>query len=126
LAELEAMEATARQAREAWPLPDVPVVLLSGLRAAKADRVEVRRMEEAARREALAQVETWLRQVPGAEHVNTRKRGNNIHVEAADLVVNDIRRVIAQATVGTPRNTARSSPGEKRLGQNVPAGLRLP
>lgn len=96
LAELEAMDSTARQAREAWPLP-VPIVLLSGLRPARKGPAEVRRMEEAARRATLADVEAWLETAPGSEHIKTSKSGHNIQDEEPKLVIDAIRRVVDRA-----------------------------
>jgi pimeloyl-ACP methyl ester carboxylesterase len=97
LGELAAVDATVRQTLAAWPLPEVPIVLLTGVRVDRHKDPEVRLMELAARREALAEIERWLAQVPAAEHVETQKCGHNIPTEEPALVVEAIKRVIDRA-----------------------------
>ncbi|HYY93882.1 MAG TPA: alpha/beta hydrolase [Pyrinomonadaceae bacterium] len=92
-AEWEARERTVEEMRAAWPLPRVPVVLLTSER-------DDQSLSEGISPEALRVLSDaragWLVRVPGARHVVAKKAGHNVPREEPELVVETIRQVLAE------------------------------
>jgi pimeloyl-ACP methyl ester carboxylesterase len=85
--EYEALASNYQRARQAWPLPAVPLTLLTAMRADSAAEVRVDAIKLELHR-------AFLQRVPGARHVVTYKSGHNIHREEPDLVVAAIREIV--------------------------------
>jgi pimeloyl-ACP methyl ester carboxylesterase len=81
--EYEEMENSFQQARESWPLPSVPVVLLTSIHPSSNDRLIW-----------LGLHKEFLLRVPGAKHIVTEKSGHNIHSDEPGLVVDAIREIV--------------------------------
>ena len=81
------MASNYQQAQNAWPLPAVPVTLLTAMHADSAAGVRVAAIKLELRR-------AFLQRAPGARHVVTNKSTHNIHMEEPDLVVAAIREVV--------------------------------
>jgi pimeloyl-ACP methyl ester carboxylesterase len=77
------------EARAAWPLPDVPIVLITAM---KAEKDEPENMPEI-RKEWLQAHEHWISKMPNATHIVTENSGHAIILEEPQLVVDTIRRV---------------------------------
>jgi pimeloyl-ACP methyl ester carboxylesterase len=87
LSEYEALASNYQQARDAWPLPAVPLTLLTAMRADSAADVRVDAIKLELHR-------AFLERVPAARHIVTNKSGHNIHMQEPDLVVAAIREVV--------------------------------
>jgi pimeloyl-ACP methyl ester carboxylesterase len=85
--EYEELNSDLQQARQAWPLPAVPVTLLTATRADSAATARVDAIKLELHR-------ALLQRVPGAKHIVTNKSGHSIHMEEPDLVVAAIRDVV--------------------------------
>jgi pimeloyl-ACP methyl ester carboxylesterase len=86
--EYEARDADLQEARDSWPLPDVPLVLFSSTHPKDPDITPVGRAIW------LEQHEKLLRRVPGSKHIITDKSGHAIHRQEPDLIVDAIRGVV--------------------------------
>jgi pimeloyl-ACP methyl ester carboxylesterase len=91
--EYEKLTSDLEQARQAWPLPAVPLTLLTATRAYTSARARVDAIK-------LELHGAFLQRVPGARHIVTNKSGHGIHVEEPDLVVAAIREVVQAARSG--------------------------
>jgi pimeloyl-ACP methyl ester carboxylesterase len=93
-AEWDARESAIEEMREAWPLPRVPVLLLTSERDDKSLAEGV--SPEALR--VLTQARAgWLARVTGARQVVAKRAGHNVPGEEPELVVEAIRQVAAEA-----------------------------
>jgi pimeloyl-ACP methyl ester carboxylesterase len=89
--QLEGYEASEQQARNAWPLPDVPVVVLIGMKS-KSDGSETKYHDE------WHQVhEEWLRKIPRGTLMAARKSGHYIQFDEPKLVINAITNIVTTA-----------------------------
>jgi pimeloyl-ACP methyl ester carboxylesterase len=89
--EAAGIEATLEELRSMPPLPDVPIVVVTGTRRGR-DRV----------RDGFLPVWTamhgeWVRTQPHGRHVLAEKSGHAIHIDEPDLVVSLIQEAIDQA-----------------------------
>ena len=77
----------AAQARQAWPLPAVPLTLLTTTRtdSASGARLDAIKLELHG---------AFLQRLPGARHIVTNNSGHSIHMEEPDLVVDAIREIV--------------------------------
>jgi pimeloyl-ACP methyl ester carboxylesterase len=75
---------TVNELRTAWPLPHVPVVLISATKIQPPTFTEERRKEMTSLQAAL------LQQIPGAQHVEATGCGHNIPDECPLVVSNAI------------------------------------
>ena len=91
--ELAAWDISKEQARSARNLPDVPVVLFTGLKGNPGGTQIVRKLHT-----------EWLQTIPHATHIETEKSGHYLHVFEPELVVNAINNIVAgvrsRATAG--------------------------
>jgi pimeloyl-ACP methyl ester carboxylesterase len=88
--ESAAWEESKQQARAAWPLPDVPVVLFTSVKG-KPDGSETKSSEK------WAEVhKEWLQKIPRGTHVVTDKSGHYIQFNESKLVVNAISNIVAE------------------------------
>jgi pimeloyl-ACP methyl ester carboxylesterase len=85
--EYRELDSNLEQARNAWPLPVVPVTLLTAMRADSVAGVRLAAIE-------LELHKAFLEHVPWAKHIVTNKSGHDIHMEEPDLVVAAIREVV--------------------------------
>jgi pimeloyl-ACP methyl ester carboxylesterase len=90
--EYEARDADLQEARDSWPLPDVPVVLFSSTHPKDPD---ITPMGRAIWQE---QHEKFLKRIPGSKHIITEKSGHAIHWQEPDLIVDAIREVVNTRT----------------------------
>jgi pimeloyl-ACP methyl ester carboxylesterase len=94
--EYEALEASLQQARDAWPLPAVPVVLLTSMHPTS----------DIATGSPIIWLELhkdFLKRVPVSVHIVTEKSGHGIQMEEPTLVVDAIRQIVD----GRANNTRR-------------------
>lgn len=87
-AEWLALDATRRQAREALPLPEIPIVQITGSTHQQFSSImddKVRFFDESLRR-----------RFPHARHVLANKSGHTVSFTDADLVIEEIRRLIRE------------------------------
>ena len=84
--ELAAWDISKAQAQAAWPLPDVPVVLFTGLQGNPGGTQIIRKLHT-----------EWLQRIPQATHIETEKSGHYLHVNEPELVVNAISNLVAGA-----------------------------
>lgn len=87
--ELEAIDLDINQAKAAWPLPAVPVVLITSTYAAPLTTPESRDLW-------LELHKRFLKRVPNAKHVVTEKSGHFIHSQEPELVTEAIRDIVNQ------------------------------
>ena len=91
--ELAAWDISKEQARAARNLPDVPVVLFTGLKGNPGGTQIARKLHT-----------EWLQTMPHATHIETEKSGHYLHVFEPELVVNAISNIVAgvrsRATAG--------------------------
>jgi len=85
------IEATLEELKSLGPLPDVPVVVVTGTRRG-----------QDAKRDALLPVWTsmhhdWVRALPRGRHVLANKSGHGIQIDQPELVVNLITELVEQA-----------------------------
>jgi pimeloyl-ACP methyl ester carboxylesterase len=90
LDEEEAWDAIVEEARAAWPLPDVPVVVITAMRVPEGETSESMQFW-------LKMHEAFVRRVPNARHVVTYDSGHAIPAERPDLVIEAIRGVVDEA-----------------------------
>jgi len=84
--ELAAWDISKEQARAARALPDVPVVLFTGLLGNPGGTQIVRKLHS-----------EWLQTIPHGTHIETVKSGHYLHVNEPELVVNAISNMVAGA-----------------------------
>lgn len=82
--ELAAWDLSKAQARAAWPLPDVPVVLFTGLQGNPGGTQIIRKLHT-----------EWLQRIPHATHIVTEKSGHYLHVNEPELVIHAISNIVA-------------------------------
>jgi pimeloyl-ACP methyl ester carboxylesterase len=85
--EWASLEIDLQQARAAVPLPNVPVILLTGM-ADEPDK------SPAAKQLWLSLHNEWLKTIPNARHIVTNKSGHYIQVDEPELVTDAIRQII--------------------------------
>jgi pimeloyl-ACP methyl ester carboxylesterase len=85
--EWASLDVDLKQARAAAALPNVPVILLTGM----AD--EPNKTPEAKQLWLQLQID-WLKQLPNASHIVSDKSGHYIQIDEPELVVDAIRRVV--------------------------------
>ncbi len=83
--ELAAWETSREQARGARPLPQVPVVLFTGLKGNPGGTGIILKLHT-----------EWLQTIPGATHIVTEKSGHYLHTTEPELVVNAISNIVAR------------------------------
>jgi pimeloyl-ACP methyl ester carboxylesterase len=89
-AEWEALPQVEEEARAAWPLPHVPVTLITGMKnepdkSAQAKQLWLKMQDE------------WLKHIPNAKHIVTQNSGHYVHLDEPQLVVNAIEEVFRTA-----------------------------
>ena len=87
--ELAAWDTSKEQARAARPLPDVPVVLFTGLKGNPGGTGIILKLHT-----------EWLQTIPGATHIVTEKSGHYLHTNEPELVVNAISNIVAGVRSG--------------------------
>lgn len=85
--EWTSLDVDLQQARAALPLPNVPIILLTGMgnepdKSPEAKRLWLRLHNE------------WVKQLPNAKHIITDKSGHYIQVDEPGLVIDAIRQMI--------------------------------
>lgn len=98
-AEWASLDGDLEQARAAAPLPDVPVVLLTGMADEPGKTREAKQLWLSLHHE-------WLRTMPNARHVVTDQSGHYIQVDEPGLVVDAIRQIVS-GVGGTSRRVGR-------------------
>ena len=93
--ELSAAEMSEKQAQSSGPLPDVPVTLLTGMRAGFFRSPELLEYWLNLRKE-------WLKQIPQGKHVLAQNSGHFIQEQEPELVTGAIREIVEAAR--KPRN----------------------
>jgi pimeloyl-ACP methyl ester carboxylesterase len=88
--EAAGIEATLDELKSLGPLPDVPIIVVTGARRGR-DRL----------RDTVLPVWTeihdeWVRQLPQGRHVLAEKSGHAIHIDEPEIVVGLIQEVVAQ------------------------------
>ncbi len=96
-------EASKQEARAAWPLPDVPVVLITAMKS-NPDGSEVKLYNE-----WLKLHRAWLQRVPHSTHVVTEKSGHFVQFEEPKLIVNAISNIVAKVRGGTVSEATRGT-----------------
>lgn len=87
-AEWLSLAATRRQAREALPLPNMPIVQITGAAGRQTSSV----MDDKFRF-----FDAWLdRHIPGTRHVLAPHSGHAVEITDADLVVEEVRRLLEE------------------------------
>jgi pimeloyl-ACP methyl ester carboxylesterase len=84
------LETDYQQARDAFPLPNVPLVLISAKRPGAA-------IPDSPDRIALDLHEDFVKRIPGARHIVTQNSRHLIMEDDPQLVVNTIREIIEEA-----------------------------
>lgn len=84
--ELATWETSKKEARAARPLPDVPVVLFTGLKGNPGGTGIILKLHT-----------EWLQNIPRATHIVTEKSGHYLHTNEPELVVNAISNIVAGA-----------------------------
>jgi pimeloyl-ACP methyl ester carboxylesterase len=85
--EWTSLDVDLQQARAALPLPNVPIILLTGMgnepdKSPEAKQLWLRLHNE------------WLKQLPNAKHIITDKSGHYIQVEEPGLVIDAIQQIV--------------------------------
>ena len=93
-AEWAALREQAEEAHAAWPLPDVPVILITGMKNEPEKSPEAKQLW-------LQMQNEWLKRIPKAKHIVTQRSGHYVQLEEPELVVNAIREV-AEAAAKSP------------------------
>ena len=88
--EYDSMPADYQLARESWPLPDVPVAVLTSMHPGTDLMRDSPMLWLGLHKDLVARI-------PGAKHIITDKVGHSIHLEQTDLVVDAIRDVVNRA-----------------------------
>ena len=94
--EWASLDVDLKQARAAAPLPNVPVILLTGM----ADELD---KTPAAKQLWLSLHNEWLRTIPNAKHIITNKSGHYIQIDEPELVTDAIRQIINSIAVKSRR-----------------------
>jgi pimeloyl-ACP methyl ester carboxylesterase len=93
-AEFSAMMTSAEQARDAWPLPDVPMILITARRAPRG--LEHRSQIKLGYHQAL------IAQMPKATHVIAEKSGHLSQKDEPERVIQAVLQVVEEARAGHP------------------------
>jgi pimeloyl-ACP methyl ester carboxylesterase len=91
-AEWEARDAVIEELRGAWPLPEVPVVLVT---SARNDESLAQGVSPEAKAVLLEARQRWLARVAGARQIVAERSGHDIPHDEPELVVDAIRQVLA-------------------------------
>ena len=87
--EFEAMEETWREERAAWPLPDVPVVHITGAKEYRTDAGAAMKVKY---------FSAWLEErIPAARHILAKESGHGVYAKQPDLCLEAIRSVVNAA-----------------------------
>ncbi|MFL6210421.1 MAG: alpha/beta fold hydrolase [Pyrinomonadaceae bacterium] len=92
-AEWEARDAVIAEMRAAWPLPSVPIILLTSTRD---DQSLASELSPEALQVLLTARRKWLHRVPGARQISAQKSGHNIPGQEPELVIETIKQVLAE------------------------------
>lgn len=92
-----AWDASRQEARSAWPLPDVPAVLITGMKS-NPDGSE-RKLYDA----WLKLHEAWVERMPRGTHVITEKSGHFIQFTEPELVVGAISNIVVRVRSRTAK-----------------------
>jgi pimeloyl-ACP methyl ester carboxylesterase len=95
--EAAGIEATLNELKSMQPLPDVPVLVVTGARRGR------NRLRDALLPVWIDTHEQWIRKLPHGRHVLAEQSGHGIHIDEPELVVGLIQQVVEQA---------RKAPGE--------------
>src|SRR5262249_10469199 len=87
-AEWTSLDIDLKEARTAIPLPNVPLILLTGMGAEPDKTSEAKQLWLSLHNE-------WLKQLPNARHIITDKSGHYIQIDEPELVIDAIRQVVA-------------------------------
>jgi pimeloyl-ACP methyl ester carboxylesterase len=85
--EWASLDVDLQQARTALPLPNVPIILLTGMGNEPDKSPEAKQLWLHLHNE-------WLKQLPNAKHIVTDKSGHYIQVDEPGLVIDAIRQMI--------------------------------
>lgn len=91
-AEWEARDAVIEELRGAWPLPAVPVILLT---SARNDESLAKGVSPEAKEVLLDARRHWLARVAGARQIVAERSGHNIPRDEPEVIVDAIRQVLA-------------------------------
>jgi len=95
--EFEGMLSTLDQAQAAWPLPNVPVIVLANSKRDTTLTPAEQSLEEVRIERRLNGYKEWLQKVPEGKLLVTDKSGHDIPNDEPELVIDAIRKVIASA-----------------------------
>ncbi len=82
-----ALNISVQQAKAAWPLPRVPLVLLTAMRPGPEPPAEGLQVW-------LRMHKEFLRRVPGSKHVVTEKSGHDLPHDQPELVIDTIKQIV--------------------------------
>ena len=90
---------TLEQARAAWPLPDVPVILLTSAKAGKnpSNTSQESALEEERTRIKMDECEKWIARFPKGRLIIAKKSGHHIPNDEPNLVIEAIRELVKEA-----------------------------
>jgi pimeloyl-ACP methyl ester carboxylesterase len=95
--EFEGMLSTLDQAEAAWPLPNVPVIVLANSKRDTTLTLAEQSLEGVRIERRLNGYKQWLKRVPNGKLIVTNKSGHDIPNDEPELVASAIRQVIANA-----------------------------
>lgn len=95
--EWTSLDVDLRQARAAPPLPNVPIVLLTGMADEPDKSPEAKQLWLRLHKE-------WLKQLPNARHIITEKSGHYIQVDEPALVIDAIRQMLGSVKANRAAN----------------------
>jgi pimeloyl-ACP methyl ester carboxylesterase len=101
LYEFAHMDSIILEDRAAWPLPRVPVTVITSLKqGGLITTIERESLDEDSAAQKLARHRAWTSRVPGAKHVITLESGRSIPADQPELMVETVRALLLR--IGTP------------------------
>jgi pimeloyl-ACP methyl ester carboxylesterase len=95
--EFQRMDEALLEDRSAWPLPAVPVTLITGMKRGLFGNVDRPSLDDFLAEQKLAQHCEWLERLPSARHIVTMQSGGDIPADQPSLLVQSVRQMLESA-----------------------------
>lgn len=100
--EFRRMDEIVLEDRRAWPLPAVPVTLITGLKRGLLGNVDRPCLDDFLANRKLAQHRDWLQKLPSARHIVTLESGGDMPPDQPELIIRAVREMCSPSSSPRP------------------------